>query len=121
MNQQSINIMKILVAVMQLLSKAVRTDRQTDVSNLRYAPLKFITEKMLRIIEALANHPVVPDVITISQLALPLVKQSTACGKEAELDHSSHSYFIHSPHEPLLQFRHKTNKTINLSTYKNFV
>jgi hypothetical protein len=37
---QIINIMKILVAVMQLLSEDVRTDRQTDKGNLNYAPFK---------------------------------------------------------------------------------
>jgi hypothetical protein len=83
MNLQSIKIMKILVVVMQLLSEDVRTDRQTDMVNLRYAPLKFIIEKKLRIIVALANHPVIPEAITISQLTLPWEKQGTACGKEA--------------------------------------
>ena len=86
---------------MQLLSDGVRTHRQTDMANMRHAPLKFIIQKMLRVIAALANHPVLPEVITISQLTLPLEKRGTACGKEAELDHSSHSYFTHCPHEPL--------------------
>jgi hypothetical protein len=56
---------------------------------------------MLRIIAALANHPAVPEVTTISQLTLPLEKQGAACGKEAELDHSSHFSFTPCPHEPL--------------------
>jgi RNA polymerase-interacting CarD/CdnL/TRCF family regulator len=37
MKLQSINDMKILVAVMQLLSENVRTIRQTDMVNLQYA------------------------------------------------------------------------------------
>jgi hypothetical protein len=91
--------MKILVAVMQLLSENVRTDTQTDMANLRNAPLKFVLQKVLEIFAALANHPVLPEVITIYQLTLPLEKQGTLCGKEAELDHSSHSYFTHCPTE----------------------
>ena len=90
MNLQSVNDMKILVAVMQLLSEDVRTYRQTDMAILKCAHLKFIIQKMLRIIAALANHPVVPEVTTLSNLTLPLEKQSTASGNEAELDHSSH-------------------------------
>ena len=77
--------MKLLVAVMQLLSEDVRTDRRTDMANLKYAPLKLIVEKVLRIIAALVNRPVVPEVTTLPQLTLPLGKQSAACGKEAEL------------------------------------
>ena len=36
---------------------------------------------------AVVSHPAVPQVTTLSQLTAPLEKQSTACGKEAELDH----------------------------------
>ena len=64
MNLQSVNVMKMLVAVMQLLSEDVRTDRQRDMANLRYAPLKFIIQKVLRIITALTNHPALPEVTT---------------------------------------------------------
>ena len=82
-------------------------------SNKNQAPLMFIIEKMLRIIAALANHPVVPEVITIFQLTLPLEKQGTACGKEAELDHTSHAYFTHCPHEPLtISAQNEQNKRI---------
>jgi hypothetical protein len=101
MNLQSVNIVRILVAVMQLLSEYIWRDRQTDMANLRYAPLKFIIEKILRNIAALANHPLVPEVITITQLTLPLEKQGAACEKQAELDHSSHFSFTHCLHEPL--------------------
>jgi hypothetical protein len=70
---------------------------------------------MLRIIAALANHPVVPEVIKISLLTLPLEKQATACDKEAELDRSSHSSFTHCPHDPLtISAQNEHNK--NLST-----
>ena len=93
--------MKLLVAVMQLLSEGVRTDRQTDMANLRYASWKLIIQKVLRIIAALANPPTVPEVTTISQLTLPLEKQNTGCGKEEELDHSSHSYSTPCLHQPL--------------------
>jgi hypothetical protein len=93
--------MKLFVAVMQLLSGDVRTDRQTDLANLKYANLKRLIQKVLRIISARPNHPAVPEITTISQLTLPLEKQRTACCKEAELDHSSHSYCTPCPHEPL--------------------
>jgi hypothetical protein len=56
---------------------------------------------VLRIIATFANHPAVPEVTKMSQLTLPLEKQGTACGKEAELDHSSHFSFTPYPHEPL--------------------
>jgi len=38
----------------------------------QYAHFKRIIEKVLRIIVALANHPVVREVTRISQLSLPL-------------------------------------------------
>ena len=84
---------------MQLLSEDVRTERQTEMANLKCAPLKLIIENVLRIIAALTNHPAVPEVTTLSQLTLPLEKQCTACGKEAELGHSSHSYCTLCPHQ----------------------
>ena len=93
--------MKLLVAVLQRLSEDVRTDRQTDRANMKYAPLELIIQKVLRIIAAVVNRPAVPQVTALSQLTLPLGKQSTACGKEAELDHSSHSYCTPCPHQPL--------------------
>ena len=102
---------------MQLLSEDVRTDRRTDMANLKYAPLKLIVEKVLRIIAALVNRPVVPEVTTLPQLTLPLGKQSAACGKEAELDHSSHSYCTPSPHQHLTSSAQK--KTQKLSTQNN--
>jgi hypothetical protein len=76
-------------------------DSQTKMANVKYATLKLIIQKNLRIVAALANHPAIPEVTTISQLTLPLEKQGKACGKEAELDHSSYFFFTPCPHEPL--------------------
>jgi len=78
-----------------------QTDRQTDMAILKCVHLKLIIHKALRIIAALANHPAVPEVTSLSQLTLPLVKQSTAYDKEAELDHSSHSYCTPCPHHSI--------------------
>ena len=71
------------------------------MTNLKFAHLQVIIQKLLRIIAAVANPPVVPQVTTISQLTLPLEKQNTGCGKEEELDHSSHSYSTPCLHQPL--------------------
>jgi hypothetical protein len=60
------------------------------MANLKYAPLQFIIQKVPLIIAALANPPAVPQVTTLLQVTLSLEKQITGCGKEAELDHSSH-------------------------------
>jgi len=109
--------MKLLVAVMQLLSEGVLTDRQTEMANLKYASWKLILQKVLRIIAAVANPPTVPQVTTISQLTLPLGKQNTGCGKEAELDHSSHYYCTPCPHQPFIISPQNENQ--NLSTQKN--
>jgi hypothetical protein len=106
---QIINFMKILVAVMQLLFEDVLTDRQRDMANLKYAHLKLIIQKVLRIIAALANHPVVPEDTKISELTLPLQRQSTVYAKETELDHSSHSYFTPRPHQQLKISSQNTN------------
>jgi hypothetical protein len=113
---QTVNVMKILVAVMQLLSEDVRTDRQTDLMNLKCSHLKFMIQKVLGIIAALANHPAILEVTTISQLTLPLELQSTVCRKEVELDHSSHSYCTTFPHQPL--FISVQNERHSLSTRK---
>jgi hypothetical protein len=67
--------MKLLVAVMQLLSEGVQTDRQTEMANLKYASWKLIIQKLLRIIAAVANPPAVPQVTILSQLTLPLGKE----------------------------------------------
>jgi len=56
---------------------------------------------LVRIIAAFANHPVIPEVTTLPQLTVPLQNQSTVCGKEAEIDHSSHSYCTLCSHQPL--------------------
>ena len=109
--------MKLLVAVMQLLSLGVRTDRPTEMANLKYASWKLIIKKLLRIIAALANPPTVPEVTTISQLTLPLEKQNTGCGKEAELDHSSHYYCTPCLHQTLTispQNEHQNLSTQNI-------
>jgi len=109
--------MKLLVAVMQLLSLGVRTDRPTEMANLKYASWKLILQKLLRIIAALANPPTVPEVTTISQLTLPLEKQNTGCGKEAELDHSSHYYCTPCLHQTLTippQNEHQNLSTQNI-------
>jgi hypothetical protein len=74
---------------------------------------------MLQIIAALANHPAIPQVTTLSQLALSLEKQSTGCGKEAELDHSSHYYCTPCLHQPLTIS--PQNEHQNLSTQKIFL
>jgi len=58
--------------------------------------------------------PTYREVTTQSELSLTLQKQSTACGTEAEHDHSSHSYITLCPHQPF-QFLHTTNAQ-NLST-----
>jgi hypothetical protein len=78
-----------------------QTDKQTDMADLKYVPLKLIIEIVLRIMTALANYPVVPEVTTLSQLTLTLEKQGKACGKEAEIDHSSHSHCTPCPNQPL--------------------
>jgi len=94
-----------------------QTDRQTDMANLRYASWKLIIQKVLRIIAALANHPAVPQVTTLLQLTLSLEKQNTACGKEAELDHSSHYYCTPCLYRPLTispQNEHQNLSTQNI-------
>ena len=85
----------------QLLSEDVWTDRQTDMAILKCAHLKLVIQKALRIIANLVYHPAVPEFTTLSQLTLPFQKQITACGKEAELDNSSHPYCTPCPHHPL--------------------
>jgi hypothetical protein len=49
-----------------MFSEDVRTDRKTDMANLKCAPLDVIIQKVLRIIAAVANHPAVPQVTTLS-------------------------------------------------------
>jgi hypothetical protein len=105
---QNINAMKILPAVMQRLYKDVRTDKQTDMANLTYALLKLVIKKMLRIIVALAKHPVGPEVTTISQLTLPLQQQITGVVKKQNLV-TVHILTVHPVLTSQLQFRHNTN------------
>jgi len=61
MNVQTVNVMKMFVAVMQLLSEDVRTDRQTDrQGDLKCVQLKIIIEKALIISAVPVNPPTVP-------------------------------------------------------------
>ena len=87
------------------------------MANMKYAPLKLIIQKELRIIAAVVNRPAVPQVTALSPLTVPLGKQSAACGKEAELDHSSHSYCTPCPHQHLTSLAQKN--TQKLSTQNN--
>jgi len=77
--------------------------------------IRLIIQKELRIIAAVVNRPAVPQVTTLSQLTVPLGKQSTACGKEENLI-TVHVLTAHPVLISILKFRRKTNTQNNLST-----
>jgi len=81
---------------------------------LKCAHLKLVIQKALRIIATLVNHPAVLELTTLFQLTLPFQKQITACGKEAELDNSSHPYCTPCPYHTLAILAQK--KITNHST-----
>ena len=92
---------------LELLNEDTQTDRQGETNKWSFEGCH--TESATSYCS-----PTYREVTAQSELSLALQKQSTACSKEAEHDHSSHSYITLCPHQPF-QFLHTTN-TQNLST-----
>jgi len=111
MKLQNINSYKDFFSGSELLNEDIRTIRQTnrhDETEMCYF------EGCHRERSTSYCNTKYRQVTTQSMLSLALQNQSTACGKEAEHDYSSHSYITLCPYQHL-QFLHATN-TQNLST-----
>ena len=106
-NLQNIKSYEHFSSGLELLNEDTWTDRQgeTDMWSFEGCHTESATSYC---------SPMYREVTAQSELSLTLQEQSTACGKAAEHDHSSHSYITLCPHQPF-QFLHTTS-TQNLST-----